>query len=102
MPIIERLLEIIIPVFLIVAVGYVYARRHRPDMTLFNRIALEVCTPMLTYSALASKTFEIERYLPVLAGGALLIFGAGLLGWPLALLSRWFERRLDRPTVATP
>lgn len=92
MPIIERLLEIIIPVFLIVAVGYVYARRHRPDMTLFNRIALEVCTPMLTYSALASKTFEIERYLPVLAGGALLIFGAGLLAWPLALLARQSPR----------
>jgi predicted permease len=94
MPIIERLLEIIIPVFLIVAVGYFYARRHRPDMTLFNRIALEVCTPMLTYSALASKTFEIERYLPVLAGGALLIFGAGLLAWPLALLARQSPRTL--------
>jgi predicted permease len=63
-------------------------------MTLFNRIALEVCTPMLTYSALASKSFEIERYLPVLAGGALLIFGAGLLAWPLALIAKQSPRTL--------
>ena len=94
MPILERLLEIIIPVFMIVSVGYFYARRYRPDMGMFNRIALEVCTPMLTYSALASRTFEIERYLPLLAGGALLIFGAGLLAWPLALLARQSPRTL--------
>ena len=65
MPILERMLEIIIPVFMIVSVGYFYARRYRPDMGVFNRIALEICTPMLTYSALASRTFEIERYLPL-------------------------------------
>ncbi len=94
MPVLERLLEIIIPVFMIVAVGYAYGRRHRPEMTVFNRIALEVCTPMLTYSALASRNFEIERYLPLLAGGALLILGAGLLAWPLALLSRQSPRTL--------
>ena len=94
MPVLERLLESIIPVFMIVAVGYAYGRRYRPDMTVFNRIALEVCTPMLTYSALASRNFEIERYLPLLAGGALLIMGAGLLAWPLALLSRQSPRTL--------
>lgn len=94
MPILERMLEIIIPVFMIVSVGYFYARRYRPDMGVFNRIALEVCTPMLTYSALASRTFEIERYLPLLTGGALLIFGAGLLAWPLALLTRQSPRTL--------
>ena len=107
MPILERMLEIIIPVFMIVSVGYFYARRYRPDMGVFNRIALEVCTPMLTYSALASRTFEIERYLPLLAGGALLIFGAGLLAWPLALpitlitvggMSKWVDQ--EKTTLA--
>lgn len=92
MPVLERLLEIIIPVFMIVTVGYAYGRRHRPDMTVFNRIALEVCTPMLTYAALASRNFEIERHLPLLVGGTLLIFGAGLLAWPLALLARQSPR----------
>ena len=94
MSVLQRLLEIILPVFMIVAVGYVYARRQRPDMSSFNRIALEVCTPMLTYSALASRSFEIERHLPLLAGGALLILGAGLLAWPLAWLAKQSPRTL--------
>jgi predicted permease len=89
-----RIIEIIVPVFFIVAVGFLYARRFRPDMTWFSRIALDVCTPMLTYSALASRNFEIAQHAALLAGGALLIMGAGLLAWPLALLSRQSPRTL--------
>jgi predicted permease len=49
---------------------------------------------MLTYSALASRNFEIAQHAALLAGGALLIMGAGLLAWPLALLSRQSPRTL--------
>ena len=89
-----RIIEIIVPVFFIVAVGFLYARRFRPDMTWFSRIALDVCTPMLTYSALASRNFEIAQHAALLAGGALLVMGAGLLAWPLALVSRQSPRTL--------
>jgi predicted permease len=94
MTVVGRIIEIIVPVFFIVAVGFLYARRFRPDMTWFSRIALDVCTPMLTYSALASRNFEIAQHAALLAGGALLIMGAGLLAWPLALLSRQSPRTL--------
>ena len=94
MNLIVRLLEIIIPVLLIVAIGYAYARRRRPDMTLFNRIALEVCTPLLTYSALASRQFDIAQHIPLLVGGTLIILGAGLVAWPLALAARQSPRTL--------
>jgi predicted permease len=49
---------------------------------------------MLTYSALASRNFEIAEHAALLAGGALLILGAGLLAWPLALFSRQSPRTL--------
>ena len=94
MTVVGRIIEIIVPVFFIVTVGFLYARRFRPDMTWFSRIALDVCTPMLTYSALASRNFEIAQHAALLAGGALLIMGAGLLAWPLALLSRQSPRTL--------
>ncbi len=94
MTVVGRIIEIIVPVFFIVAVGFLYARRFRPDMTWFSRIALDVCTPMLTYSALASRNFEIAQHAALLAGGALLVMGAGLLAWPLALLSRQSPRTL--------
>lgn len=84
MELMSRISGVIIPVFLIVAIGYGYARRHRPDMSVFNRIALDVLAPVLVYSALAARDFQIQQHLPLLLGGSVLILGGGLLAWPLA------------------
>ncbi len=94
MPVIQRLLEVIVPVFFVVAMGYAFARRLRPDMAVFNRIALDVCVPLLTYSALAASDFELAEHLPLLAGGTLTLLGVGLLAWPLARLTRQSPRTL--------
>jgi hypothetical protein len=84
MDLITRIADVIIPVFLIVAIGYGYARRQRPDLTAFNRIALDVLAPLLVYSALASRDFQLADHVPLLIGGTVLILGSGLLAWPLA------------------
>jgi predicted permease len=86
MELITRISGVIVPVFLIVAIGYGYARRQRPDLSTFNRIALDVLAPVLVYSALAARDFEIQQHLPLLLGGTVLILGGGLLAWPLAKL----------------
>ena len=86
MDLILRIADVIVPVFLIVAVGYAYARKAVPDMTVFNRIALDVLAPVLVYTALASKDFHITEHLPLLMGGTGLILGGGLLAWPVARL----------------
>ncbi len=94
MSVLSRLLEIVIPVFFIVGMGFAYARRHRPDMTVFNRIALDVFSPVLTYAALATRSFHLEEHTGLLIGGGLLILGSGLLAWPLALATRHSPRTL--------
>lgn len=94
MELISRISGVIIPVFLIVAIGYGYARRHRPDLATFNRIALDVLAPVLVYSALAARDFQIQQHLLLLLGGAVLILGGGLLAWPLARALRADPRTL--------
>lgn len=84
MELIARIADVIIPVFLIVAIGYGYALRKAPDMAVFNRIALDVLAPLLVYSALAAKDFRLGEHTALLIGGAVLILGSGLLAWPLA------------------
>ncbi len=84
MDLIARVADVIIPVFLIVAIGFAYARRQMPDMSTFNRIALDVLAPMLVYSALASRDFVIAEHLVLLVGGTVIILGGGLLAWPLS------------------
>lgn len=86
MDLISRIVDVIVPVFLIVAIGFGYARRAPPDLTTFNRIALDVLAPVLVYSALASRDFRLADHLPLLLGGSVLILGSGLLAWPLARL----------------
>jgi hypothetical protein len=84
MDLIARIADVIVPVFLIVAIGYGYARKNRPDLGAFNRIALDVLAPLLVYSALAAKDFRLADHVALLIGGTVLILGSGLLAWPLA------------------
>ncbi|MGC4394176.1 AEC family transporter [Hydrogenophaga crocea] len=84
MDLIARIAEIIVPVFLIVAIGYGYARRKPTDLVVFNRIALDVLAPLLVYTALASRDFDLDGQAPLLVAGTVLILGCGLLAWPLS------------------
>ena len=45
MDLIWRIAQVIVPVFFIVAVGYGWGRRARPDLTAFNRIVLDMLAP---------------------------------------------------------
>jgi hypothetical protein len=94
MELLARIAQVIVPVFLIVAIGYAYARRVRPDMTGFNRIVLDVLSPTIVYTALAGKDFDLRQQLPLLGAGALLILLTGVVGWGVARAVRTQPRTL--------
>jgi len=94
MELLLRIAQVIVPVFLIVAVGFFYARRARPDMTWFNRIVLDLLSPLLVYTALAGKEFRLQDHGPLLLAGGLLIFGSGIGAWALARATRVQPRSL--------
>ena len=94
MELVARIAQVIVPVFLIVAIGYGYARKARPDMAGFNRIVLDVLTPVIVYTALAGKEFHWREQLPLLAAGALLILLTGVVAWPVSRLARTQPRTL--------
>ncbi|RMG36752.1 MAG: AEC family transporter [Gammaproteobacteria bacterium] len=94
-----HVLGIIFPVFAVVAVGFLYARRHGPDMDSANRINLEVFTPALIFSVLADRDFDLSAHLPLLLGGILVVLGSGLLAWPVARLFGWRARTFVPPMM---
>ena len=81
-----RIVGIILPVFLVIALGYAYARRAKPDMTWVNRINLNVLAPALIFTALSSKDFDIAADRLLIAGSVGVVLGSGLLAWPFARL----------------
>jgi malate permease and related proteins len=94
MELLARIAQVIIPVFLIVGIGYVYARRARPEMAGFNRIMLDVLSPLIVYTALAGREFRWQDQVPLLVGGALLILLTGLVAWVLSRAARTQVRTL--------
>jgi predicted permease len=94
MLLVARIADVIVPVFFIVAVGFFWGRRARPDLGAFNRITLDVLSPLLVYTALASKEFHLRDYTPLLAGGALVILASGAAAWGVARLTGTQPRTL--------
>lgn len=81
-----RIVAVIFPVFAVVALGYWYGRVKNPDMKFANQLNMEIFVPALVFSALASKSFEIESYWLLAVGGAIVVLGSGLLAWPIGRL----------------
>ncbi len=86
----QRILSIILPVFLMIAAGYGYTRLRgvvvKTDLAAVNRLSIELLCPLLLFSALASKDFDLLANLPLIIAGALVALGSGLFAWPVARL----------------
>jgi predicted permease len=76
-----RIIDVIAPVLVISSFGYAYGRLRRPDMTWINLLSTDLLFPLLIYTAMASKDFDIREFLPLIAGGLLVMLGAGLIAW---------------------
>lgn len=96
-----RILGIVFPVFAIVAVGYVYGRFRRPDMTAANQLNMSVLLPALIFSVLSSKDFNLNAFGALAAGAAAVVLGSGLLAWPVARLARVPAKTFVPPMMFT-
>jgi malate permease and related proteins len=95
----ERIASIILPVFSVIALGWLYARRVKPDMAVVNRISMNVLAPALVFSALSSKDFDVAANKLLLVGSVGVVLGSGLLAWPFARLMRSNVRTFVPPMM---
>jgi malate permease and related proteins len=86
--VLERIVSVIGPVFLIIAIGYGYGRRHKPDLKTFNHVSLNVLGPLLVFTSLAGEDFRLAGNAAFVAGGVAVVLVSGLLAWPVARLAR--------------
>lgn len=75
------LLNIVLPVFAIAALGYVFGRRQarHPDMGFINHANVVVFCPALVFSALLDNPMNLSQAWPLVAAAALIILIPGLL-----------------------
>ena len=103
MEVFERILGIILPVFIIIGVGYAYARIRgeavKSDMSSVNRVSMEALCPLLVFTALAGKDFDLAHNGTLILAGALISVGSGLLAWPLARMFGYDVRSFVPPMM---
>ncbi|MGB2023390.1 MAG: AEC family transporter [Litorivicinaceae bacterium] len=99
--IIDRILRSVIPVLTVVIIGYIYGRWRRPDMSMINKLCMELLVPILIFSVLAGKNVQLEEYVTLAFGVACVILGCGLITWLLCLVFKIEPKTFVPPMMFT-
>jgi len=83
----------------VIALGWVWGRRAKPDMSVVNRLSMNVLSPALIFSALSSKGFDAWDHRLLMFGSIGVVLGSGLLAWPVAKLLREKARTFVPPMM---
>jgi len=82
----ERIFQTVFPLTAIVLTGFFYAKRHKPEMAIPNKLNLDIFVPALIFAVMSAKSFEIGDYIDLALGATAVVLGSGLLLLPLAKL----------------
>ena len=99
--ILDRILGSVIPVLIIVVIGYAYGRWRKPNMSVVNQINMELFVPMLIFSVLAAKSVDLSEYIPLALGTVGVVLGSGLLAWPICRITGIQAKTLLPPMMFT-
>lgn len=79
-----QLINIVFPIFAIVLVGYLYGRKHSPDMAAANKLNIDIFVPALIFDVLTANNFNLAEYQSLAVAGVVIVLGSGLIAWPIA------------------
>jgi len=80
----SQIFIIIFPLFAIVSVGFLYGRKHSPDMVSANQLNIHLFSPALIFHVLSDQSFELGAYYQLASAAFFVVIFSGLLAWPLA------------------
>lgn len=82
----ERVFLTVFPLVTIVTIGFIYARKYKPDMNIANQINIDVFVPALIFAVLSAESFDLVKYQSLAIGAAIIVLGSGLLLLPFCRL----------------
>jgi len=85
---VEAVLNVLGPVFLISLMGFLYSRWFKPDMGFINRANMDLFLPALIFSALTENPWQFADYQWLVLAAGMLILLPGILSAPFVGLSK--------------
>ncbi len=89
--------QVLLPILVVVASGYLLQRRLELDLHSVNRLSLYLLSPALIFSSLAQSRIEATETLRIAAFMTLFVVAIGLVTWLVALVLRL--DRIDRAAL---
>ena len=86
---ISQIFSIVFPILAIVAAGFLYGRKHLPNMEAGNKITIDVLLPALIFDVLSSTSFDLHEYQSLSLAVCIMVFGSALIAWPVAALAKF-------------
>jgi malate permease and related proteins len=80
--------QVLLPILVVVASGYLLQRRLELDLHSVNRLSLYLLSPALIFSSLAQSRIEVSETLRIGAFMTLFVVSIGALTWLVAVLLR--------------
>jgi len=78
------LFPVLFPIFVLILIGYVYAKTRPIDMEFANRLNMDIFIPALLIDALSRKSFNLIDYQPLALAGITVVLLSGVLAWFIA------------------
>ena len=92
-----RIFEITFPIFAIMLAGVLYARKFAPDMTLPNKLNMDVFIPCLLFTVIYERAGVDGLFGNLALAVALVVLFSGIIAWVLARLMN-----IDPKTLCPP
>ena len=77
-------LPVLFPIFVLIIIGFVYAKYNKVNMETANRMNMEIFIPALLIDALSRQSFSILDYKTLALVAVLVILSSGVLAWLFA------------------
>ncbi len=95
----NQVFNIVAPLFLIIAVGYLYGARLRPEMRITNQLVMDIFMPALIFHVMIQDSFMPSQYLGLTLAGCLLMLGSGVMAFGFARVFGFNARALMPPAM---
>ncbi|MAC45360.1 AEC family transporter [Oceanospirillum beijerinckii] len=96
---VEKLLVTVFPLFVVVAIGAFYGRWKSTDISVANRMNMDVFVPALVFAVLADKSFDLVAYQDLALAAGVVVLGSGLVLFPLVKLLGWDPKTFLPPMM---
>ncbi len=84
--IILKIITIIFPLCSIVLLGFLYARKIHTDMSVANKLNIEIFCPALIFSVISAKSFDIAKYQTLVISAIVVVLGSGIIAYAVGRL----------------